>query len=151
MESTIISGLSALGGASLGAITSIATTWLAHHYQDRLQRQAEGMARRERMFGEFVDLASKLWVDALMHNMKDPSVLQPLYAVRAQICIFAQRSETVARADEVMRQIVDTYYAPNVEFRSGPELARAGYILDAFTAACRAERLSENGYGTRVE
>ena len=58
MDAAYLSALSALSGSAIGALASLTTTWLTQRYQDRSQRIAQERARRERIFGEFIDQAS---------------------------------------------------------------------------------------------
>jgi hypothetical protein len=60
-----LSGLSALVGAAIGGVTAIASTWLVQHSQARNQRRADMVARRQQFYGNFIDEASKLYIDAL--------------------------------------------------------------------------------------
>ena len=57
MEAAYLSAFSALAGSAIGATASLTTTWLTQRYQDRSQRLAQERARRERLFGEFIDQA----------------------------------------------------------------------------------------------
>lgn len=151
MDTAILSALSALGGASLGAIASIGTTWLNQHYQDLSQRRAQDTARREHLFRDFIDLASKLYADALTHEFTDVSVIVPLYALKAQIYIFAKSRETVARADEVLTRIIEVYYEPNRDPRQRPDLDPGRHdILEAFTIACRDELTADTSKRARL-
>jgi hypothetical protein len=143
MDTAILSAVSALAGSSIGAIASIGTTWLSQHYQSRAQRHSDESSRRGHLFTEFISLASKLYVDALTHNLTDGSVLVPLYALKGQIYVFAATQETVDRAEEVIQRIISTYYEPNIDFstrrvaNSGQAVKDGQYdILQAFTAAC---------------
>ena len=146
MDAAYLSALSALFGSATGALASITTTWLTQRYQDRNQRMAQERARRERIFGEFIDQASQMYADALSHtSLEDPARLVPLYATIGKLRLFASE-RTVAAADAVMARIVETYYLPNMDFTSRPS-PQAGDsailqdfdILRAFTEACRAE------------
>ena len=144
MNPAILSAVSALAGSLIGAFAAIVTTWLTQHYQDRAQRTSQDTARRERLFSEFISLASKLFADALTHNLSDPSTLVPLYAVKAQIYIYARRKETIDKAEEALKYVVDTYYEPNKDFRSRESIDSTPHdFLQAFTIACRQELTAE--------
>jgi hypothetical protein len=145
MNPAILSAVSALAGSLLGAIAAIATTWLTQYYQDRTQRRSQDVAQRERMFSEFISLASKLFADALTHNLSDPSTLVPLYAVKAQIYIYARKKDTIGHAEKALKSIVDTYYEPNKDFRSRESIESVPPdFLHAFTIACREELTSQH-------
>jgi hypothetical protein len=142
MDTAYLSALSALAGSAIGALASLGTTWLNQRYQDRSQRMAQERARRERIFGEFLDQASQLYADALSHTSpEDPARLVPLYATIGKLRLFAS-ARTVAAADAVMERIVETYYLPNLDFtaRPSPQVQVGDFdILRDFTEACRAE------------
>ena len=142
MDAAYLSALSALSGSAIGALASLGTTWLNQRYQDRSQRMAQERARRERIFGEFLDQASQLYADALSHtSLEDPAQLVPLYATLGKLRLFAS-ARTVAAADAVMERIVETYSLPNLDFtaRPSPQVQVGDFdILRDFTEACRAE------------
>ena len=98
------------------------------------------MNRRERLYGEFIDEASRLLADALTHHLEDPSKMVPLYAIMGKLRLFAP-ANVVARADAVMGQIVEIYDLPNADFRNPadrPAQERVD-ILRAFGEACRED------------
>src|SRR5689334_14892384 len=101
MNAAYLSALSALAGSSIGALASLATTWLTHRYQDRNQRAAQEASRRERLFGEFIDSASELFAEALTHSLDDPGRLVPLYAILSKLRLFASKA-TIESADAVL-------------------------------------------------
>ena len=139
MDPVYISALSALGGSGIGAIASIATTWFTQNYQERSQRLTQTTARLERIFGEFIDQASRAFVDALTHGLEDPSKLVALYATIGKLKLFAS-PHTVTCADKVMERIVDAYYSPNVSFATRQSRdAKSQDVLREFIDACNAE------------
>src|SRR5215470_731448 len=80
MNPAYISALSALLGSAIGAFASLATTWLTQRHQEEARQHAQEVARRERLFVEFIDLSSKAFVDALQRTAIDPPQIIPLYA-----------------------------------------------------------------------
>jgi hypothetical protein len=73
MDSAYMSGIAALAGSAIGGLASFATTWLTQHSQERARRSAKEITRREHLYGEFIDEASKLYTDARTHQLDDPS------------------------------------------------------------------------------
>jgi hypothetical protein len=138
MDAAYISAFAALAGSAIGASASFATTWLTQHTQERATRLAQEMNRRERLYGEFIDEASRLLADALTHHLEDPSKMVPLYAIMGKLRLFAP-ANVVAGADGVMGQIVEIYDLPNADFRSPahrPTQQRVDILRD-FGEACR--------------
>ena len=113
MNVAYLSALSALAGSALGGMASIVTSWLNQHSQDRSQRHAQSVARRERLYGDFVDEASALLVDALTHDQFDPSKFVQIYATVGKLRLFASY-DVVSKADKVMRDIREIYYLPKL-------------------------------------
>jgi hypothetical protein len=137
MNVAYLSALSALAGSALGGMASIVTTWLNQHSQDRSQRHAQSVARRERLYGDFIDEASALRVDALTHDRVDPSKFVQIYATVGKIRLFAS-SDVVSKADKVMRDIGEIYYLPKRDY-ANRDAALTGElnVLQAFSEACR--------------
>jgi hypothetical protein len=141
MNNAATSAIAALAGSAIGALASFATTWLTQHAQERSQRFAQAMGRREHLYGTFIEEASKLVVDALTHDLDDPSKLVRLYALVGQLRLFAP-ANVVSRAEEVMHRIVETYNLPNLDYRN-PELQQRhdADVLRPFSEACRQDLL----------
>lgn len=139
MDNTIMSATAALAGSAIGATASFATTWLTQHAQERAQRLAQALIRRERLYGEFIDEASKLMTDALTHELDDPSKLVRLYALTGKLRLFAP-AIVLAKAEEAMRHIVETYRLPNWDFRSAQDARPQRVdVLRSFSEACRED------------
>ena len=68
MDTAYISAFAALGGSAVGALTSLATTWFTLNSQERANRAAREMTRRETLYGQFIEEAAKLYTDALMNE-----------------------------------------------------------------------------------
>src|SRR6476659_1939973 len=121
MNNAYISALAALAGSGIGALASVGTTWLTQ------------------LFAEFIDQASRVFADALTHQLDDLSKLVPLYATMGKLRLYAS-NETVLCADRVMSRILDAYYSPNVNFETERIRDAENYdVLRAFIAACQTE------------
>jgi hypothetical protein len=139
MNDAYIAALAALAGSGIGALASVGTTWLTQHHQDRSQRLAQIRARLEQVFGEFIDQASRVFADALTHQLEDPSKLVPLYATMGKLRLYASNA-TVVCADRVMSRILEAYYSPNIDFETQRIRKAENYdVLRAFIAACQTE------------
>jgi hypothetical protein len=152
MDGAYISAFAALVGSAIGALASFGTTWLTQHQQERAARLAQEISRRERLYGEFIDEASRLLADALTHHLENPSKMVAFYAIMGKLRLFA-RANVVARADEVMARIVDIYDLPNADFRNPadrPTQQRVD-ILRAFGEACREDLKRCGRRGLAVE
>jgi len=139
MTSAYISAVAALCGSIIGALVSIATTWLTQRHQDESRRRAQEYTRRERIFIEFIDLSSKAFVDALLEtSIKDPVKVVSLYATIGKLRLFASE-QTVEAADKVMSRILETYYGPKIDLQIRPTPSHTPDILREFSERCRTE------------
>jgi hypothetical protein len=139
MNSAYISAIAALAGSGIGAIASFATTWLSQDAQERTRRVAQRVARREHVYGEFIEEASKLFTDALTHELEDPSKFVRLYALIGRLRLLAP-ADVIASAEQVMQHIVETYYLPNRDFSNPQDRPRDDIdVLRAFSEACRED------------
>jgi hypothetical protein len=134
-----MTAIAALAGSAIGALASFATTWLTQHSQARAQRFAQAMARREHLYGEFIDEASKLVTDALTHELDDPAKIVRLYALVGKLRLFSP-TNVISTAEEVMQRIVETYNLPNRDFRNPEHRQEQGVdSIRAFSEACRED------------
>jgi hypothetical protein len=140
MDTAYISALSALAGSAIGALSSLATTWLTQNAQSRLAHLNQQRAKREALYTEFIDEASRLFTDALSHEMEDLSKMVHLYSIVNKIRLFAS-PEIVARTKEVMEAIIAAYYAPSRKFTRAEEIISHSELdpLQGFSESCRAE------------
>jgi hypothetical protein len=140
MDASLIPALSALAGSAIGALASFVTTLSTQASQARAARRMQDRAHKEELYGEFIQEASWLFVDAFEHELEDPAKLVHLYAVVSTIRLFGD-PRTLLEAEKVMSQIGATYFAPNKDVRMFAEIAPQGELdpLFAFSKACRDE------------
>jgi hypothetical protein len=140
VNASIISALAALTGAAVGGLTSGITNWLNHRSQLRAQWLLHEKSRRHILYRDFIDEASKCYIDALQHNEADIPGLVGLYAKVSRMR--AQSSGSVVHcAEEVVRKIMDTYLEPDRSFFELREMVIKGTIdlLHGFSDACHEE------------
>ncbi|NLS07743.1 hypothetical protein HGP14_31350 [Rhizobium sp. P32RR-XVIII] len=135
-----ISALIGLAGVAIGSLTSFATTWITQEFQVKARHREVEIAKREKLFSDFITEATRLYGDAISHQKDDVSDLVLLYALVAQMRLFSSRPVLDA-AELVMDRIVETYLAPNRSLSEIKDLARSGamnFLLE-FGEACREE------------
>ncbi|MEI9988427.1 MAG: hypothetical protein WDM86_00165 [Rhizomicrobium sp.] len=140
MDPSYISALSGLAGAAIGGFTSISTAWVSQFAQFRERTLAGERAKREKLFGDFVTEASRLYGDALTHERDDIKNLVELYAMVSKMRLLASEA-VVASAERTMDIIVETYLSPNrglQEFRDAGKKGELNFLRD-FADLCRAE------------
>jgi hypothetical protein len=140
MNASIISALAALVGAGIGGLTSVLASWLTQRTQARAEWLAHDRVRRQELYRDFIEQATKCYVDALQHNQPDLAGLGNLYAEIARMRVQSSR-DVADEADAIARKIVDTYLAPDKTFIELREMLADGSIdiLGKFSDACRLD------------
>lgn len=140
MDLAYLSAISALAGSAIGGFTSLGTTWLTQHGQQKITQRTQDRVKRETLFAQFIDEASMLYADAFSHEATDLSKLSKLYAMISRMRLLSSQS-IVEHAESVTRMVIDTYLAPNKTFRDVVELRKNGALdpLKKFSEACREE------------
>jgi hypothetical protein len=135
-----MSALMGLAGVAIGSLTSFATTWLTQGSQLKDRRREAEIAKREKLFTDFITEATRLYGDALSHQKDDVSDLVLLYALAAQMRLVVS-DQVIATAEAAMERIIESYLAPNRSLHEIRDLAGSGamdFLLD-FGRACRVE------------
>jgi hypothetical protein len=142
MEASIISALAALTGSAVGGLTSVAANWLNQKGQIRAQWLHHERSRRQILYRDFIEEASKCYIDALQHHEADADIpsLVGLYAKLGRMRVLSSRP-VVHGAEHIAKKIMDTYLQPDKSFVELRDMARSGAIdlLREFSDACRDE------------
>jgi hypothetical protein len=140
MNASVISALAALAGATIGGLTSVLASWLSQHAQARAQGFAQDKLRRQELYKEFIEAASKCNIHSLQHDEPDIPALVELYAKVDRKKVLSS-PKVVESAEAVARKVVDTYLIPNKTFLELRKVTNNGSIdlLREFSQTCRAE------------
>ena len=142
MDASIISALSALTGATIGGLTSGVANWLNHRSQVRAQWLLHEKSRRQILYKEFIEEASRCYIDALQHHEVSDGTpgLVALYAKLNRMRVLSSQP-VVRSAEHIAKTIMDTYLEPDKSFGELRDMAKRGSIdlLREFSEACREE------------
>jgi hypothetical protein len=140
LHPSYLPALAALAGSAIGGLTSLGSAWLTQRHQDRANRLSREKTRRQKLYKQFVEEASRLYADALAHDKAEVSALVGVYALISQMRVVSS-SAVVEQAEAVVQTIVGTYFAPNKTFPELRGLVNSHAIdpLRAFSDECRAE------------
>ena len=113
---------------------------LNHRSQLRAQWLLHEKSRRQILYADFIDEASKCYIDALQHDKADIPGLVGVYAKLSAMRALSSKP-VVHCAEDVARKILDTYLEPDKSFVELREMAIDGTIdlLRGFSEACRDE------------
>jgi len=144
MDSGVTSGLAAVMGAFVGGLASLTSTWIGERSRSRRDLLQREVAKRETVYSDFIELASKLYVASATHRLDDDDAeiegMVSLYAVSSRIRLFASNS-VIQESEKVIDRIFTQYGADNI---SAEELRMSAVQtrddpLKAFSVICRRE------------
>jgi hypothetical protein len=140
MDAGYFSAFAALAGSAIGGLTSLATSWLIQRAQLRAQQHGHKLSKREDLYKDFIQEASRLYADAFEHDKADTSNLVNLYAFVSMMRVVSSR-KTIESAEKVVRTIIETYVGPNKTFHDVQEIWGNATLdpLREFGSACREE------------
>jgi hypothetical protein len=140
MNASAISALAALAGTAVGGLTSVVANWLTHRIQVRAQWLQHEKNRRQILYRDFIEEASKCYIDALQHGEADIAGLVGLYAKLGRMRVLSSKP-VVQSADSIVRTILDAYLEPDKTFVELRDMAIRGTIdlWHDFAHACREE------------
>jgi hypothetical protein len=140
MDASIISALAALTGTAVGGFTSVLANWHNQRNQIRAQWVSHEKNYRQALYRDFIDEASKCYIDALQHDSADVPGLVGLYAKLSRMRMLSSDAVAVSAA-QISKKIVDTYLEPQKNFVELRDMVNNGTIdlLHDFSTACREE------------
>ena len=140
MDTAYFSAFAALAGSAIGGLTTLAASWLSQRVQFQAQARARNLSRREDLYKDFIEEASRWYADAYAHQNAEIGNLVTLYALVSRMRVLSS-PHVVESADSVVRTIIQTYLGPNKTFSDIQEIVdnEAMNPLREFSAACREE------------
>jgi hypothetical protein len=140
MNAAYVSALAALAGSVIGGLTTFAAAWVTQRQQANVQVLLQEKTRRQDLYKQFIEEASKLYVDALIHDEVAILPLVSLYASINKMRVVSS-ANIVERADKITRTIVAAYFLPNKTLPELHAMVESGALdpLRDFSEACRQE------------
>jgi hypothetical protein len=136
---TMSPAMAALFGSLVGALGSSVSTWITQRHADRRDLIARRIFYRVQLYSDFISESTRVLVDALENNFRDPDKIIPAYALLSRIRLTSSEN-VLASAEELVKNIVKDYGEPNLT----PEEIRSRALsgndpLKRFSETCRAE------------
>lgn len=140
---TLLGPISALLGALIGGGTSLLAAIYSQRMQDRLQRVASEVAKRETVYADFLMSASNMLLNAFVRDeISLGGDEQRLVGLINRMRLFASAG-VVNGAEAVLRTIVEIALKPSIELRQLAKEALSKSLdpdpLLAFSSICRAD------------
>ncbi len=109
MNIAYVSAFAALAGSVVGGLTTFAAAWVTQRQQANVQWSLQEKTRRQELYQQFIEEASKIYLDALMHDQAAIPPLVGLYASVNKMRV-ASTPAVAQQVDKLVRMIVDTYF-----------------------------------------
>jgi hypothetical protein len=143
IDPALLTPVALLLGALVGGGASLLGAIYSQRSQDRVQRVASEIAKRETVYADFVMSASNLLLNAYTHDEITLSGdEQRMIGLINRMRLFAP-TEVVDGAEAVLRAIVEILLKPSIELRQLAKEALSKSLdpdpLLAFSSICRAD------------
>ena len=142
MDNTVVTAMAALFGSLIGGLTTLATAWLSQRYATRNQRLREEIAKREALYGAYIDEASERMIDALGHEISDAHQIVRMYGLFCRIQLVCT-GPVLETAEQLLKKTAEVYAMPNITLedlvRGARESLAESDPIVAFSRACRQE------------
>ena len=114
IDPALLSAMSALVGALIGGGASLTAAVYTQRHQDRLQRVARETTKREQVYADFIMDASKLLLNAYVHEELTLSVdEQHLVGLANRMRLFAPPT-VIHEAEAVIKGLIEILLKPSI-------------------------------------
>ena len=143
MDAPIVTALAGIFGSVCGGSASFLTAWVTQKTGSKRKKIRAELDKREALYGEFINECSNRVMDSLERNLDKPQTLLAIYALLNRIRLSASAA-VLTEAEELVKFIMEQYFAPNVSLEEFHERVHSGEIdpLKRFSEACRQELTS---------
>jgi hypothetical protein len=143
IDPALLGPVSVLLGALVGGGASLLGTIYSQRSQDRIQRAASEIAKRETVYADFVMSASNMLLNAYTRDeISLGGDEQRLIGLMNRMRLFAH-PDVVSGAEAVLRSIIEISLKPSIELRQLAKEALSKSLdpdpLLAFSLVCRAD------------
>jgi hypothetical protein len=140
LNAAIVNILAALSGTAVGSLAPGLSNYVLQKsiaQRDLLNRQ---LGQRETLYSDFIQEASRLYVDAMIHDLDGLNDLVGLFALVSRIRLLAS-PHVVKAAEDFVKIIVRNYGEPNITLEEMRASALSSKVdpLAVFSSACRKE------------
>jgi len=144
MDPAYISALAALAGATIGGMTSFATSWLTQRTQLRHAHREAERAELKTLYQDFITNASRLFVEAMSTKSDDISDISGLVGLHEMLGRMRLVSDqpVIDAAMQAEEAIAETYLGPDRTIRELMDYARhqgQTNFMVKFSEACRKD------------
>jgi len=143
MNAASLSALAALGGSALGGITPLISNYLIQRGLTKRELLNREIADRQTLYADFIQFATKVYVDATTKNLDDTGDLVALYALVSRIRLFASEP-VISAAEQFAAKVTRRYGEASLSLEDLRNATIAPHVdpLHDFSTLCRQEMRS---------
>jgi hypothetical protein len=140
MSGAELSALSALAGSALGGITPLVSNYFIQRGQTQRELLSRELADRQTLYSEFIQFATKVYVNATTRQLDNMDDLIALYALVSRIRLFAS-TPVIEAAEEFALRVTKRYGEKDISFEDLRVATLAPHVdpLNVFSTRCREE------------
>ena len=124
--------------AASGGLAAAAISWITQRRKDYSRCTQRATSRRQKLYKNFIEEASRLYADALTNDHAELSKLVGMYALIGRMKIVSS-DEVNEAAEKAARSIIQAYFSPNRTLVDMPQVLDELDPLRDFSEACRRE------------
>ena len=147
MNGAEISAIAALSGSALGGLTPITGNYLVQRGLTEREMLERELGARQSLYSDFIQFATKIYVDATTKDLEDADDLVALYALISRIRLIASMP-VIEAAEEFAANVTKRYGEKAIPFEVLKNATLSSHIdpLNAFSSRCRDELRSLLGH-----
>jgi hypothetical protein len=147
MNGAEISAIAALSGSALGGLTPIISNYLVQRGLTEREVLDRELGARQSLYSDFIQFATKIYVNATTKELEDADDLVALYALISRIRLIAS-TPVIEAAEEFAANVTKRYGVEAISFEVLKNTALSPHIdpLNAFSSRCRDELRSLLGH-----
>jgi HAMP domain-containing protein len=147
MNGAEISAIAALSGSALGGLTPIVSNYLVQRGLTEREMLDRELGARQSLYSDFIQFATKIYVNATTKELEDADDLVALYALISRIRLIAS-TPVIEAAEEFAANVTKRYGEEAISFEVLKNTALSPHIdpLNVFSSRCRDELRSLLGH-----
>ena len=140
MNPATLSALAALGGSALGGITPLISNYLIQRGLTKRELLSRQLDERQTLYADFIQFATKVFVNATTKSLDDVDDLVALYALVSRIRLFASEPVILA-AEAFAARVTKRYGEASLSMEDLRNATVAPHVdpLHDFSTLCRQE------------
>jgi len=143
MNTATLSAVAALSGSALGGITPLISNYLIQRGLTNRELLSRELADRQTLYADFIQFATKVYVNATTKDLDNVDDLIALYALVSRMRLFASEP-VIGAAEQFATRVTKRYGEPSLSIQDLRNETLSPHVdpLNDFSSLCRQEMRS---------